>query len=240
MRKTTKVIIATGGGFSGVGGVLLAIYLDDAKRFLDDLLSRIFGIPKSMVGYNVVTAVIITFLVYTTLSGTYFLTEALLNWYIRRKHPIQEAPLIPLQADVEQDRRKIIPSESGFIYSKETFSDPLQGISSALASGHRGLLDAYKVFKTRIKDPNLMGVLGIESPLLSQLFTEMESIVEPIEEELREYEEYLQGHIYRNEESEGFQKERIVEKLDHIGRAFSLRREILQEISKVLEKYGSA
>jgi hypothetical protein len=108
MRKTTKIIIATGGGFSGVGGLLLAIYLDDAKRFLDDLLSRIFGIPKSMVGYNVVTVVITAFLVYATLSGTYFLTAGLLNWYDRRKHPIQEAPPVIPSTEVEQDRKEAI------------------------------------------------------------------------------------------------------------------------------------
>jgi hypothetical protein len=93
MRKTTKIIVAAGGGFSGVGGILLAIYLDDAKTFLDDLLSRIFGIPKSMVGYDVVTVVITGFLAYATLSMTFFLTIGILDWHYRGKHHTQ-APVV--------------------------------------------------------------------------------------------------------------------------------------------------
>ena len=91
MRKTTKIIATVGGVFSGVGALLLVIYLEDAKSFLDDLLSRLFGIPKSMVGYNVVTVVIIGFLVYAVFSVVIFLTTWILNRYSLRKHLVQAA-----------------------------------------------------------------------------------------------------------------------------------------------------
>lgn len=88
MRKTTEIIITVGGVFSGVGALLLVIYLEDAKRFLDDLLGRLFGIPKSMVGYNVVTIVIIGFIAYAILSTVIFLTIWILDRISLRKHPV--------------------------------------------------------------------------------------------------------------------------------------------------------
>jgi hypothetical protein len=133
-----------------------------------------------------------------------------------------------------------LESKSGLLYRKKALSEPLQGISSALSSGHRGLLDAYNIFKNRIKNRNHMGVLRIESETLSQLFIEMESIVKPIDDELHGYEEFMQTRFFRSEASEAIEKKVIIGKLDSNGRAFSLRREILAEISKVLEKYGSA
>ena len=58
MRRLTQV----GGVLSGVGGALLLIYYNDAKDFLDELLSRLFGIPKASVGFWVVAVIIVAFL----------------------------------------------------------------------------------------------------------------------------------------------------------------------------------
>jgi len=60
MGRITKI----GGVLSVLGSILLLIYLDDAKAFLDELISRLFGIPKGMVGYYVVFAIIAAFLIY--------------------------------------------------------------------------------------------------------------------------------------------------------------------------------
>jgi hypothetical protein len=99
MRKTTKIITAIGGCICAMGGSLLAIYIEDAKAFLDDLLSRMFGIPKSMVGYNVVAVVITVVLGYATLSLTFFAVTTILGLLDRRKHPVPE---------VDRDRQKSI------------------------------------------------------------------------------------------------------------------------------------
>jgi len=41
------------GVFSGLGGILLGIYINTAKDAIDSLLSWLFAIPKPSVGYYV-------------------------------------------------------------------------------------------------------------------------------------------------------------------------------------------
>ena len=77
-----------------MGGFLLTIYLDDAKKFLDDQLSRLFGIPKSMVGYNVVTIVIILLVGYAAFSIVVSLTIWILDRFGPRKPKPVQAPLV--------------------------------------------------------------------------------------------------------------------------------------------------
>jgi ABC-type lipoprotein release transport system permease subunit len=96
MRKTTEIFATLGAVLSGVSGVLLAIYIEDAKKFLDDLLSRLFGIPKSMVGYNVVTVVVIVLLGYAVFSVVFFLTSWIVNRFGPQKRPVQAPPMIQL------------------------------------------------------------------------------------------------------------------------------------------------
>ena len=94
MRKTTEIVATVGAVLTGVGGVLLAIYLEDAKKFLDDLLSRLFGIPKSMVGYNVAMVVIIVLLGFAVFIVFFFSTSWILNRFGPRKRPVQVPPMI--------------------------------------------------------------------------------------------------------------------------------------------------
>ena len=94
MRKATEIVAAVGAVLTGVGGVLLAIYLDDTKKFLDDVLSRFFDIPKSMVGYNVATVVIIVLLGVAVFSVLFFSTSWILNRFGPRKRPVQVPPVI--------------------------------------------------------------------------------------------------------------------------------------------------
>jgi len=94
MRKISDIIAVVGGVLSAVGMFLLTIYLEDAKNFLDELLSRLFGIPKSMVGYNVVTVVIIVLLVYAVFSIVFFLATWVLNRFGPWKHSIEMPPMI--------------------------------------------------------------------------------------------------------------------------------------------------
>ena len=99
MRKTTEIIAVVGGVLSAVGLFLLTIYLEDAKKFLDDLLSRLFGIPKSMVGYNVATLVITVLLGYAVFSIVFFLVTWILNRFGPWKHSIQTPPMIQLSKE---------------------------------------------------------------------------------------------------------------------------------------------
>jgi hypothetical protein len=98
MRKTTKTVATVGAVLSGVSGVLLTIYIDDAKKFLDDLLSRLFGIPKSMVGYNVVTVVVIVLLGYAIFLAFFFLTTWIANRFGPQKRPDRATDDTTLQA----------------------------------------------------------------------------------------------------------------------------------------------
>jgi ABC-type lipoprotein release transport system permease subunit len=92
MRKTTEIILTLGGVLSAVAAFLLTVYLEDAKRFLDDLLSRLFGIPKSMVGINVVTAVIISLFVYAAFVIVFFSVTWILDRFGPKKRPVQDVP----------------------------------------------------------------------------------------------------------------------------------------------------
>lgn len=80
MRK----IIEGGGVLSALSAILLYIYQDAAKDFLDRLFSRFFGIPEGAVGYYVVAAVIGVFSLYCAGVGIYGLVK-LPGWLKERR-----------------------------------------------------------------------------------------------------------------------------------------------------------
>jgi predicted membrane protein len=94
MRKITEIISVVGGVLSFAGALLLNIYLDEARKFLDDLLSRLLGIPKSMVGYNVASLVITVLLGYAVFSIVIFLATWILNRFGPWKLPTETPPMI--------------------------------------------------------------------------------------------------------------------------------------------------
>ena len=104
MRKVTQVIAVIGGVFGAVGGILLSIYFEDAKSFLDSLLSQLFHIPTSMVGYYVVAAVISGGLIY----GFFCLVCFPIVWILDRRKRRTGAKAKPVlsasktQSDLEQ------------------------------------------------------------------------------------------------------------------------------------------
>jgi len=71
MKKSTQIILGIGGVFSAVAGTLLIVYSDDAKKFLDDLLSYLFHIPRGMVGYYVVETIITGLFIYALMMLIY-------------------------------------------------------------------------------------------------------------------------------------------------------------------------
>jgi len=102
-------IIAIGGVLSGVSGALLAIYQNEVRDFLDNLLSQLFGIPKGVVGYYVVAVVILALIVFCVL--------VVLNWLCKRiRGPPRE----------KKPERKALAIESGkfearILYKKSSY-----------------------------------------------------------------------------------------------------------------------
>jgi hypothetical protein len=80
MRK----IIELGGILSALSAILLYIYQDAARDFLDRLFSRLFGIPEGVVGYYVVATVIGVFFLYCAGVGIYGLVK-LPGWLKERR-----------------------------------------------------------------------------------------------------------------------------------------------------------
>jgi hypothetical protein len=122
MRRIAQI----GGVLSGVGGLLLLIYLDAVKDFLDNLLSRIFGIPKGMVGYYVVTVVIAVALIYFASVVLYEVCEwgnakpvepkSLPPDELARKFAVEKQKL----EEIDRDRKTIYDAIKEWIQPPET------------------------------------------------------------------------------------------------------------------------